>query len=240
MNDHYSGLCEALSLISASSTSSSIWSTLKEFGARFGYSYLLGVDAAKLAGGIRESTIYSDAPATLLAELDKNMSLGQHPYIVCALRAPVPFLVSDLRANPEFAGQPWINFLSDIVRDGEGLVLPVYRDKELVACFVFGGMKPETSAMARSSLQVACHSAFEKLVDLRDRKTVPSASALTVRETQCLRYIASGHEDEEISQMLGISPRTVRFHVDSAKNKLSVGSRVQAVTKALRERIIAV
>ena len=149
-------------------------------------------------------------------------------------RAALPLLIvvpASLEEHP---------LIVDVVRDGEGLVLPVYRDNELVACFICGGLQPETSALARSSLQVACHAAFEKFVDLRDRKTAPSPSALSVRETQCLRYIATGHEDEEISQMLGISPRTVRFHVDSAKNKLGVGSRVQAVTKALRERIIAV
>ena len=76
--------------------------------------------------------------------------------------------------------------------------------------------------------------------ELKEQKSPQGSVVLSVRETQCLSYIATGHEDEQISRLLGISPRTVRFHVDSAKAKLGVTSRVQAVTKALRERIITV
>jgi len=43
----------------------------------------------------------------------------------------------------------------------------------------------------------------------------------------------------EIGRLLGIRPRTVRFQVDGAKAKLGASTRIQAVAKALRERLIA-
>jgi LuxR family quorum sensing-dependent transcriptional regulator/LuxR family quorum-sensing system transcriptional regulator CciR len=91
----------------------------------------------------------------------------------------------------------------------------------------------------RALLQVVAHSAVERALALRDGRS-PSVSALSAREAQCLRHVAIGRPDAEIGQLLGISPRTVRFHVDSAKQKLGVQTRIQAVAKALRERIIAV
>ena len=133
-----------------------------------------------------------------------------------------------------------MDYLPGIMHEGDGLIVPVHRANELMGGMVFGGQSPDASPLARSALQVASHAAVAR-VDALKNQTVPvQAPALSARETQCLTYIASGHEDEQISQLLGISPRTVRFHVDSAKSKLGVNSRVQAVTKALRERIITV
>ncbi len=240
MTNHYSGLCEALSRIATASSPAAIWINVREFVGRFGYSYISGVDAAKIAGGLQGAAFVSDAPDGLHARIDQELDYSKHPYVVRALRSSVPFTVSELRHDPEFAGQPWTELLNDVVKNGDGLILPVYRNDEPLAGFIFGGQNPDTSAVARSTLQVLAHAAFEKFVELRDGTAVPAASSLTVRETQCLRLIATGNEDAQIGQMLGISPRTVRFHVDSAKTKLGVTSRVQAIAKALRDRIIAV
>lgn len=240
MADHYSGLCEALTRIRMASSPAAIWVDLRDYIGRFGYSYISGVDAAKIAGGLQGAAFVSDAPDELHARVDQELDYAKHPYVVRALRSSVPFTVSELRRDPEFAGQPWTELLSDVVKTGDGLILPVYRDDEPLAGFIFGGQNPDTSAVARATLQVLAHAAFEKFVELRDGTAIPSASALTVREAQCLRLIATGHEDAQVGQMLGISPRTVRFHVDSAKTKLGVSSRVQAIAKALRDHIIAV
>ena len=240
MADHYSGLCEALTRIKMASSHAAIWISLREFIGRFGYSYISGVEAAKIAGGVQGATFVSDAPVALHAKLDQELDYAKHPYVVRGLRSSIPFTVSELRHDPEFAGQLWTELLDDVVKTGDGLILPVYRDDEPLAGFIFAGQNPDTSAVARATLQVLAHAAFEKFVELRDGTSHPAASSLTVREAQCLRLIATGHEDAQVGQMLGISPRTVRFHVDSAKTKLGVTSRVQAIAKALREHIIAV
>ena len=240
MTDHYSGLCEALSRITTARSPAAIWINVREFISRFGYSYISGVDAAKIAGGVQGAAFVSDAPVALHVKLDQELDYAKHPYVVRALRSSIPFTVSELRRDPEFAGQLWTELLDDVVKTGDGLILPVYRDDEPLAGFIFAGQNPDTSAVARATLQVLAHAAFDKFVELRDGTSLPAASSLTVRETQCLRLIATGHEDAQVGQMLGISPRTVRFHVDSSKTKLGVTSRVQAIAKALRDHIIAV
>ena len=83
------------------------------------------------------------------------------------------------------------------------------------------------------------HAAFARY---RVLKAEPATSAtrptLSTREIQCLRALANGKTDVEAAKELGITRRTVRFHIDSAKAKLGVDTRVQAVAKALLERIV--
>jgi len=54
---------------------------------------------------------------------------------------------------------------------------------------------------------------------------------LTSRELECLRWVAGGKTDWEISVILSISSATVRFHVDRARVKLGASTRAQAVAR---------
>ena len=139
-----------------------LWSSVKDFAGQLGYSHVLAVDAAKLSGGARGAVIYSDAPKQMLEALDGEMNFAQHPVVQRALNTDIPFFVSGMRKQAEDAGQRWTQFLADVVRRGEGLVVPVCRGTELIAGFNFGGLTPDTSANVRSMLQVAAHAVIQK------------------------------------------------------------------------------
>jgi transcriptional regulator EpsA len=64
------------------------------------------------------------------------------------------------------------------------------------------------------------------------------ASLLTVREQEILRWIHIGKSNIEIGTILGISPLTVKNHVQKILRKLNVQNRTQAVGKALALRIL--
>jgi DNA-binding CsgD family transcriptional regulator len=55
---------------------------------------------------------------------------------------------------------------------------------------------------------------------------------LTLRETDVLRWIAAGKTNWEISQILRLSERTIKFHLNNAFGKLNAVNRAQAVVKA--------
>jgi len=57
---------------------------------------------------------------------------------------------------------------------------------------------------------------------------------LTNREQTVLRMLVEGKRNQEISQELEISERTVKFHVSGLFAKLGVSSRTQVVSHALR------
>lgn len=236
----YSWLSDCLARIGASSSLPLLWSGVKDFAGRLGYSHLLAVDLAKFAGGSREAVLYSDAPPELFAAIVSERIFDRHPVVLRILQSYVPFLVSDVSRQPEHIGRRWTELFVDVVKNGEGLVVPVYWGEEPKFALNFGGEKPDTTPMARSMLQVVAHAAIDKMRELGSGKSAKAAPSLSVRETQCLRLVAVGQTDADVGQILGISPRTVRFHVDSAKTKLGVTTRIQAVAKALRDRVIAV
>jgi DNA-binding CsgD family transcriptional regulator len=191
-----------------------------------------------MVGGAREALLYSDEPS-ILTDIDREMLAAQHPLVRSCMDSPQTFLVSELRNDPAHHGARWIELMADVVRQGEGLIVPVYRAGQPIGGMNLGGRQPDTTALTRALLQVVAHAAVERALALRDGRS-PAVSALSAREAQCLRQVAIGLPDAEIGALLGISPRTVRFHVDSAKAKLGVSTRIQAVAKALRERIIAI
>lgn len=60
-----------------------------------------------------------------------------------------------------------------------------------------------------------------------------SPIALSHREATCLRMKALGRTDNEIAGILGITKRTVSFHLESARSRLNAVNAVHAVAKAL-------
>lgn len=62
---------------------------------------------------------------------------------------------------------------------------------------------------------------------------------LSARERQCLELVAYGKSDWEISQLLHISEHTVHKHVEAAKRRLDVSTRMQAVVWAVQRREIS-
>jgi DNA-binding response OmpR family regulator len=61
---------------------------------------------------------------------------------------------------------------------------------------------------------------------------------LNEREIDALTWSARGKTSDEIAQILGLSKRTVDFHLDSARTKLGVATRTQAVVKAVTGGLI--
>lgn len=60
---------------------------------------------------------------------------------------------------------------------------------------------------------------------------------ITDRETEILRYVQSGKSNEEIANLLSISPLTVKNHVQKILRKLDVNNRAHAVAKAMALKI---
>ncbi len=61
----------------------------------------------------------------------------------------------------------------------------------------------------------------------------PTASHLTEREREILRWVRDGKSNQAIAEELGISALTVKNHVQKILRKLGASNRAQAVAKAL-------
>jgi len=73
---------------------------------------------------------------------------------------------------------------------------------------------------------------------LYDRFGIRIQKDLTGRELEVLRLMADGASNSKISEMLHISPHTVKSHVIHIFNKLNVNDRTQAAVWAVKNQII--
>lgn len=86
----------------------------------------------------------------------------------------------------------------------------------------------------------AFHDVFMRTVI---EKGVPSrlrGVALTKRETEALKYAARGLTVLDIAPKMGISPRTVRFHIDKATTKLGALKREETIALAVKGGLLDV
>lgn len=67
---------------------------------------------------------------------------------------------------------------------------------------------------------------------------VEGVDHLTAREIEVLQVLATGADQDGISERLGISPNTVRTHLQRVLGKLGVHSRLEAVSLAIRMGLI--
>jgi DNA-binding NarL/FixJ family response regulator len=63
-------------------------------------------------------------------------------------------------------------------------------------------------------------------------------AGLTAREVEVLRLVAQGLTDNQVAEMLIISPRTVNWHLSSIYSKLQVSSRSAATRFAIEQKLI--
>ena len=70
------------------------------------------------------------------------------------------------------------------------------------------------------------------------RREALASDSLTERELEVLRLAAQGMSNREMAHALVLSIRTVQAHLTNIFNKMGVGSRTEAVLKALREGML--
>ena len=66
----------------------------------------------------------------------------------------------------------------------------------------------------------------------------PKFPELNDREVEVLTWVARGKTSAEIAQIVGLTKRTIDFHIDNARNKLGAATRTEAVIKAATGRLI--
>lgn len=86
------------------------------------------------------------------------------------------------------------------------------------------------------ALAVRFHLAFQNAANGSMRTA--AGVELTLRERECLSWAALGKSSWDISQILGVSQYTVKFHLGNAMRKLDAPTRTVAVLLAMRYGLI--
>jgi DNA-binding NarL/FixJ family response regulator len=90
-----------------------------------------------------------------------------------------------------------------------------------------------------SLLQPVVASKLMRRIATPSHPPAPIAAPLTEREQEVLGWLARGRVNKEIAAGLGISERTVKFHVSSIFNKLGATNRTEAVTLAVQRGLVS-
>jgi DNA-binding NarL/FixJ family response regulator len=124
---------------------------------------------------------------------------------------------------PRFRNMPFVFLTALTDRDNELKGRQLGADDYVTKPIDFDRL--DTIIMARLA-GVARNQLWSKQVDLNER------------EVETLTWAARGKTSAEIAQILGLSKRTVDFHIDNAREKLGAATRVEAAIKAATGRLI--
>jgi DNA-binding NarL/FixJ family response regulator len=124
-----------------------------------------------------------------------------------------------------------------ICAGADGYLLKKARARELLDAVrsVAEGGAPLTATVARKMLDVV--RALAPAVPVRNQAP-PSRLDLTEREQQVLRALVDGLSYKQTADALGISLGTVRSHVTAIYGKLQVHNVAEAVSRAMRRRLV--
>jgi DNA-binding CsgD family transcriptional regulator len=194
-------------------------------------------------------TLVGEPNTVSAAELDTWMRLyADDPYMVNLLSTgdPRPYRTSDFMTFNRFRDTPvyrevFVHFemrhllvmtpqitARDLVLIGLTRRLHDFTDRETRALHPFRDLIASALDYRQqiSAIQARIHTDASPIQ--RSRLT------LTERENQVLALIATGHTNDQAARKLGISPRTIRKHLESVFAKADVPSRAAAVAWWLR------
>jgi DNA-binding CsgD family transcriptional regulator len=96
------------------------------------------------------------------------------------------------------------------------------------------GRGPDFSPRDRALLALLRPHLYQAYRDAeRRRRGIP---ALTPRQWELLHLVAAGHSNTQIARRLGLSPGTVRKHLENIYGRLQVSSRTAALARAFPDR----
>ena len=122
-----------------------------------------------------------------------------------------------------------------------GFTIPIHPPAARAIYTASCSVVPDSLAVEVPSYFIAQLMAYH-LYDAASRQAAHDAEVgvveLSNRERQCLELVAQGKSDWVVGKLLSISERTVHNHIERAKRRLGVSTRVQAIVHALATRQI--
>ncbi len=208
-----------------------------------GFERLLFAVTAQTSNGSKDLYLHSTYPQAWREHYEKNNLRANDPTVVHCFKSMSPFVW-----KPEsFHTSAQQGMLEEATAFGlhSGVTLPIHGlngEVGMLTC-----VRDDSSA---ASFQRDLSQTLGELCLLRDvavdaiishiaPKVEEEAPVLTVRELDCLRWIAAGKTTWEIGRILSISEAGVNFHICNLRTKFGVNRRSDVVIKAIRLGLIA-
>jgi LuxR family quorum-sensing system transcriptional regulator CciR len=191
-----------------------------------------------------DAVVLHDYPAEWIRRYSDEHLHAVDPVSQWAARTLVPFHWDDDRFRATLTRQQEL-LLSRCATNGiaDGFTVPLHAPQadatHAASCTVIPDA-PTLPVEHFAAVQWMAPALFEAARSERARlNVVQHERSLSDRERECLLFAARGKSDWVVGRILGISERTVHNHIENAKRRLRVTTRVQAIVQALATRQIA-
>jgi len=183
---------------------------------------------------------FGTLPAEYIKNYWKKGNSGLHDPVMRAIFAsnrPLRFLHKE---PPDTAQKPTKDILKRRAAAGirDGYAFPLKGRLNRFAMVALHGDVEDLGAIDLASVEMVCISLYRRAADLHPLSSslgFIKQGVLTVRERECLSWVAKGKTNWDISQILMITERTVQYHVENAREKLGAHTRLHAVVLAARQ-----
>jgi DNA-binding CsgD family transcriptional regulator len=208
-----------------------------------GFEYATGAAVPGPGQSPMEGVLLNNRPADYVAHYVSKNYTEIDPIVTEVRQNLRPFSWGDVRSTRVLTKKQL-----SIIDEGkefqahDGLVIPIVTYTGSISIFSPCGDDPDLSPRARSAIEIigfAGMQALRRSMASKQRQH-PQQEHLTPREREVVHWLAVGKTDFEIGEILGISPETVKSHVENSKRKLNAARRTLIVVEALRRGEISI
>ena len=190
-----------------------------------------------------------DFPQAWADQIDRRGYFSDDPVLVACEKSAAPFAWSEVSRIVNLTSrQQEILQSAKAAGLGGGFTVPIHVPGEHTGACSFstrlGRDFPEHALPAAHYVGCFAFEAARRLVQRRAltaKNTVQMSNKprLTRRQLDCVVLAGRGKSDKDVAQILGISDQTVHQHMEEAKRKYEVATRMQLVVRALFDSQLA-
>jgi DNA-binding NarL/FixJ family response regulator len=200
---------------------------------------------------VDDHVVFSDALATILGaepEIEVVGKGGTVQEAISLARALQPDVVLLDIHMPDGSGIEAVAAIKKDRPQTQVVILTSDEDESVLRSAVQAGVtgylsKHESAAQvvqavrsaARGEALIAPYMLARLLQGLHKKDQPAPTTLLTKRELEVLRELSLGHDNDAVATALRMSPNTVRTHVQNILSKLKVHSKLEAVSRGIRE-----
>lgn len=219
--------------------------SLERFSHKMGFDYFRLLIIFPISMNKSHVALFNNCPLSWFQAYCENRYLTQDPVVCLGLRQTLPIFWNSLDYN-----QPWLPAGSrDVMNLAEdfgvrnGVSFPLYSPNGERGILSFITKEQSNSELMFENVPTLSFCAsyiFNAALELVKRKPeiARHLTTLSSREKECLFWASEGKTSWEIATILGISERTVNFHLTQVTNKTDSRNRNQAIAKTISSGLI--
>jgi LuxR family transcriptional regulator, quorum-sensing system regulator BjaR1 len=204
-----------------------------------GYTAFLCAAPPRLDEGPLDPILFDGWPEEWLSHYIAHNYIERDPMVQSLYTTIHPFTWAEALSRREFSKAD-LAIMSNAYSCGMtgGFVVPIFGVGGQVHAVTMAGSDVRSDPESRAELHLLSMYAYARAKQLK-RRSDPFVR-LTRRQIETLQWVAFGKSDWEVAEKLGVSENTVHKHIEAAKARFGVPTRMQAVVAALRQGSIQI